>query len=326
MELGARFANTRRLVLSRSCGSVNCMKLNQLFGSGLEPKNRKFVITLVQLASFIGLLTIVISRIDPTQVLDAMSQFSALAIIASLALHMLIIALLSWRFLVLFQGRRSLLISVLGVYRMTFGATLANLLLPTALLGDAGRVWLLRKNGVETRFAVKIGVSDRLAGLVALALAAATGAIAAPMHVPDGLTELALLLFTVLSVALYFFLPASGTTCKASIFVGSLVGLSLLGHLAATLISYLLLQSAGEAVSMIALLAMFPALLLAAAIPVSIGGWGSRELAAMVCLPMIGIDPNIAVAMSIMFGLTQVAAAALGLVMLIPFSLSRRVS
>lgn len=300
------------------------MRLKQLSGSGLKPKKRKSVTTLVQLASFIGLLAIVISRIDPVGVLDAMSQFSALAIIASLALHMLIIALLSWRFLVLFQGQRSAPLSVLGVFRMTFGATLANLLLPTALLGDAGRVWLIRKNGVDTRLAVKIGVSDRLAGLVALALAAAAGASAAPMLVPDGLTELSLLLFAVLSVALYFVLPASGTTRKAGIFVGSLIGLSLLGHLAATVISYLLLKSAGEAVSAIALLAMFPGLLLAAAMPVSVGGWGSRELAAMVCLPMIGIDQNVAVAMSIMFGLTQVAAAALGLVMLIP--LSRRAS
>jgi hypothetical protein len=36
----------------------------------------------------------------------------------------------------------------------------------------------------------------------------------------------------------------------------------------------------------------------------------------MVSLPMIGIDENIAVAMSVMFGLTQVAAAALGWVVL----------
>jgi uncharacterized membrane protein YbhN (UPF0104 family) len=195
---------------------------------------------------------------------------------------------------------------------MTFAATLANLLLPTALLGDAGRVWLMHKRGVETRLAVRIGVSDRLAGLVALALAAAIGAVSAPMLVPDGLLQVAMLLFAVLSLALWFFLPPSQTTSKVGTFVGSLIGLSLLGHVAATVIAYALLQSAGEVVSMIALLAMFPALLLAAALPVSVGGWGSREFAAMVSLPMIGIDENIAVAMSVMFGLTQVAAAALG--------------
>ena len=283
---------------------------------GRKLKLRKSIITFLQFASLIALLTFVISRIDPEEVMEAMTQFSAQAIVASVALHVLIIILLSWRFLVVFQEERSATHAVLDVYRITFGATLANLLLPTALLGDAGRVWLMRRRGVETRLAVKIGVSDRLAGLVALALAAAIGAVAAPMLVPDGLAELALLLFVVLSVALWFFLPASETMRKAGMFVGLLIALSLLGHVAATIISYLLLQSAGETVSMIALLAIFPAMLLAAAIPVSVGGWGSREFAAMVSLPMIGIDQDIAVAMSIMFGLTQVAAAAFGLAIL----------
>ena len=36
----------------------------------------------------------------------------------------------------------------------------------------------------------------------------------------------------------------------------------------------------------------------------------------MVSLPLIGIDENIAVAMSIMFGLTQVAATLVGLAIL----------
>ncbi len=283
--------------------------------SSVRSKVRHPVIPIIQLATFIGLLAVIISQIDTAKVLDAVSQFSVLAVTATIALHILIVVLLSCRFMVLFQGKGFAELSALTVCQVTFGATLANLLLPTGFLGDAGRVWMIRKHGVDTRLAVNIGVSDRLAGLVALALASATGALAAPLLVPGGLAVMALLLAFALSVALCFFLPAADATRNLGIFVGSLLGLSLLGHLGATLIAYLLLQSAGEPVSAIALLAVFPALLLAAAIPVSIGGWGSRELAAMVSLPVIGIDENIAVAMSIMFGLTQVAATLVGLAM-----------
>ena len=285
----------------------------------IQPKKRSPVIPLVQIACFIGLLAIIISQIDTAKVLDAMSEFSVPAIAAAVALHIAIVVLLSSRFIVLFQGQGFAGLSALKVCRMTFGATLANLLLPTGLLGDAGRVWLIRKHGVDTRLAVNIGISDRLAGLVALALAAAAGALAAPSLVPEGLALMAVLLAAALSVALYVFLPAAGSTRSLGKFVGSLLGLSLVGHVAATAIAYLLLHSAGEFVSPLALLAVFPALLLAAAIPVSIGGWGSRELAAMVSLPLIGIDENIAVAMSIMFGLTQVAATLVGLAILTLF-------
>ena len=286
----------------------------------IQPKKRSPVIPLVQIASFIGLLAIIISQIDTAKVLDAMSEFSVPAIAAAVALHIAIVVLLSWRFIVLFQGQGFAGLSALKVCRMTFGATLANLLLPTGLLGDAGRVWLIRKHGVDTRLAVNIGISDRLAGLVALALAAAAGALAAPSLVPEGLAIMAVLLAAALSVALYVFLPAAGSTRSLGKFVGSLLGLSLVGHVAATAIAYLLLHSAGEFVSPLALLAVFSALLLAAAMPVSIGGWGSRELAAMVSLPLIGIDENIAVAMSIMFGLTQVAATLVGLAILTLFA------
>ena len=53
---------------------------------------------------------------------------------------------------------------------------------------------------------------------------------------------MAVLLAAALSVALYVFLPAAGSTRSLGKFVGSLLGLSLVGHVAATAIAYLLLH------------------------------------------------------------------------------------
>jgi hypothetical protein len=288
------------------------MNFLRILDPGSHSKKRGAIISLAQYASLIALLAVVISLTDAKAILGAMSEFSFRALMGALVLQILIIVLLSYRFVILLKSQGLAAISTLSVCRMTFGATLANLLLPTSILGDAGRVWLIRKQGVDTKSALKIGVSDRLVGLVALTLASVAGAVAVPMLVPGGFLASALILFLILSATLYFSLPRTSPGRGPFVFVWSILGLSILGHLIATAIAYLLIHSTGLSVSPVGLLAIFPAILLAAALPLSVGGWGNREIAAMLCLPLIGVEQNVAVAISITFGLTQVAAAMAG--------------
>ncbi len=292
------------------------MNLFQILDRSADSKKRGVLISVAQYASLVALLAVVISLTDTAAIFSAMAQFSIAALLAALALHILIIFLLSFRFLILSESEALTAISAFDVCKMTFGATLANLLLPTSLMGDAGRVWLIRKNGVDTKAALTIGVTDRVVGLVALTLASIAGAIAVPRLVPGGFLVTALILCLVLSVILYFSLPRTSARRGPYAFVGSILGLSILGHLIATVIAYLLIRSTGVSVSPIGLLAIFPVILLAAALPLSVGGWGNREIAAMLGLPLIGVDQNVAVAISITFGLTQVAAALTGFIIL----------
>jgi uncharacterized membrane protein YbhN (UPF0104 family) len=47
-------------------------------------------------------------------------------------------------------------------------------------------------------------------------------------------------------------------------------------------------------------------------LPISIGGWGVREAAAIPLLALAGIPASGAVTLALLFGLTQVAAAGCG--------------
>jgi len=55
-------------------------------------------------------------------------------------------------------------------------------------------------------------------------------------------------------------------------------------------------------------LAIGPVLLLAHVFPISIGGWGVREAAAVALLGMTGVDATSALLVSIMFGVLLVLA------------------
>ena len=50
-------------------------------------------------------------------------------------------------------------------------------------------------------------------------------------------------------------------------------------------------------------LAIGPVFVLAQVLPISIGGWGVREAAAITLFPMTGIDATSALLVSIMFGI-----------------------
>ncbi|MEM8931006.1 MAG: lysylphosphatidylglycerol synthase domain-containing protein, partial [Acidobacteriota bacterium] len=72
--------------------------------------------------------------------------------------------------------------------------------------------------------------------------------------------------------------------------------LSLVGHGISIVIALLFLRDQGADVAVGAVVALFPAVLFAASIPVSIGGWGTRELAAAAAFGTIGLAEPLAVA------------------------------
>ncbi len=65
--------------------------------------------------------------------------------------------------------------------------------------------------------------------------------------------------------------------------------------------------------ALIAAAAAGPAMLLAQILPISIGGWGMREMTAVIMLQGAGIDPTNAVVLSVVFGLCALVAALPGL-------------
>jgi uncharacterized membrane protein YbhN (UPF0104 family) len=96
--------------------------------------------------------------------------------------------------------------------------------------------------------------------------------------------------------------------------LGQLIPASVLVHSLTILAVYIIARALGAPLDFGTALAIGPALLLAHIAPVSIGGWGVREAAAIVLLGPVGIDEASAVLVSVTLGLLIMLATLPGAV------------
>ena len=260
---------------------------------------------------------------DVGALVKRVGEVSAPAVLLAVALHaMIVVALgLRWRLLLRAQGCA---VTPAGAVRLTFGSTAMNLVLPGAVGGDVGRVLMARGAGVGARTGVAAALADRAVGLVALVLVViAGGLLLAQPPWPLLLAGVLVLLGAVGAWPLLGRMEGNagrvGRLATALRRVGRdparllpAFGLSLACHLAAAAIAAVLAVGLGIGLSGMEALMLFPAVLLAAMIPVGFGGWGVRELAAIPLLAPAGVTPEGAVALALLFGLTQLAAASMG--------------
>ena len=87
-----------------------------------------------------------------------------------------------------------------------------------------------------------------------------------------------------------------------------LMPLSALVHLLSVVVIYFAAHAVHVPLTLSVVFATGPVLLLAQVLPISVGGWGVREAAAVVLLGMTSVDPTSAILASIMFGALIVLA------------------
>lgn len=84
---------------------------------------------------------------------------------------------------------------------------------------------------------------------------------------------------------------------------------SLIGHLNISLAVFVLAQGLGLTVTLLDCIVLIPPVLLILTIPISIGGWGVREGAMVWAFALVGVPTEAALALSVLFGFTVLAAA-----------------
>jgi uncharacterized membrane protein YbhN (UPF0104 family) len=255
--------------------------------------------------------------VDLSELRGHLARLSLQTVAGMIALHCVIVVLTALRFARIARGAGAT-VSTRDAFRLTFGSTLANMLLPTSLAGDAGRVWLIQRHGLTARSALGVGVFDRVIGLASLGLVVLGGALFAPSLAPLA-GPVSLVLFVLVSAA---GLAAAIHLGRAGL-VAATVGYSLAAHAVSIAIAYVFLLEQPADVGLAELAALFPAVLLAASIPVSVGGWGTRELAAAAAFGVVGMDATVAIALAFAFGVTQTVAAGIGSAVLWPLGASR---
>lgn len=298
---------------------------------------QRYLAVALRAAAAVALLGLVIGWVGPARIAGqlrgvSIAWFSA-AFVSAIAANLLS----AWRW--------GLIVRALGV-RATFGQLASayaqgiavNTVLPGATLGgDALRALRLAQGGGDGLAAGASVILDRASGLwvlCALSLLAAavllglrpqTSALPSALSLPV-VASLALLLLALLSLP---FVIAPGVAparegprrrlhevrvllhARRSAMLRSLLpsaGVQLMS--AATL--WLCAHAAGADIGPLPVLAVAAPVFLAAAIPMSIGGFGPREAVAVVAFPWVGAAPEAGVAAALLYGLAAALQGALG--------------
>ncbi len=264
-----------------------------------------------------------------------------LAGVALLVLHT-VLAALRWRVTAAPLGIPLTRRGAIAEYLL---AQLVNSTLPGGVLGDAGRAVRSRRSaGLLT--AASAVVIERAVGQIALLLVLAVAFIttlAAPggLEWPAGLAGVvggaliaAAALGVVGAVAARRAGPAAGSRLgrlaeglRRSVGARGVAGAQLAlsaGTTASILTAFACCAVAvGAPLPLAGVLALVPLVLLAMLLPLSIGGWGVREGAAVAVLPLVGLAPEEALAASAAFGLMALVASLPGAAVLLAPRLGR---
>ncbi|MDO5624874.1 MAG: lysylphosphatidylglycerol synthase transmembrane domain-containing protein, partial [Pseudomonadota bacterium] len=242
-----------------------------------------------------------------------------------------LVSALRWRALARWLGAEA---SVRDATRWYFQAIGLNALLPGAVVGgDVYRAMVLRRAGQDTAASSWSVVLDRVSGLWMLCALGGLGAAAcadvlAPwLRLPAAPFAAAMLIGTALWLALPWALPwllarshrAWLAPLRAAAarpdFNRQLVWQALCSA-AVQVLSAAALAAGALALGVAQPLAVWAwaiaPIFLMAALPVSVGGWGTREAAAVAALAPFGVPGAAAVGVGLVYGLYQLAQGALG--------------
>ena len=218
------------------------------------------------------------------------------------------------------------------VFRLTLIGQFFNQVLPSAVGGDAVRAWLSSREGVPLGRAVTAIVCDRAVALVVLVLIISVTFLVFPRVAADSVTMSRL--FTVIALlglcglaGLFIFgnliaglLEHYRTTRPLGKLIadlrkvlfstatsGLIIALSTGVQFLLVVAIYLCAKGMGIPLSFGPALLVVPAIMLVSMIPVSYGGWGVREGAMIFGLGQLGVAVSDALAISVTYGLMQIA-------------------
>lgn len=207
------------------------------------------------------------------------------------------------------------------------GAAFFSLALPSTIGGDAFRVLLSTRHSPNVGQATVGVVIDRAFGLLTLALLSLYGATrlwsipaAKTTGIAVALTAAALIAGALVAGLLSAFFPRLLTwrlgqplywlsdgfvrAAKTRRSAGLIFLYSLAGHMLTVLAFMWLAASLGFELNLQDAMTILPVILLSAAIPLSINGWGIRESVSILVMGHLGYGADEALAVSLLFGLS----------------------
>ena len=215
-----------------------------------------------------------------------------------------------------------------NTFLMLYMSMFFSLILPGAVGGDAVRMWAARKSGLTLLHAVNSVILERVATLLGLfALVTLTEPILFSRIGDNPAIYIfpALTLIGFLGTGFLMFLDRLPESLRhwrvvrglgylasdtRSVFLKFRYGgwslfYAVLGHLNLSLVVYILSVGLGMNLTFVDCAVLVPPVILIMTIPISIAGWGVREGAMVTAFGFIGVRPELALALSVLFGLSM---------------------
>ena len=291
---------------------------------------KRIGVILLKAGITLGLFYVLVTRIDlnaTVGLIAATDWRSVLGIVGVMVLQV-IVAVFRWYRIMISKGVH---ISVRRSARYFWLGFFFNQLLPSSIGGDAIRGYCLVRDGQSVGRATLSVLLDRILGmaglvvLIALAIPCAMNLINNP-EMQWGMMSALLVIITGFIAILFIDIftrrfsswrVMKGLTTLASDtrqLLGSRQGLglvlfSVLIHILSIVVVGMLSSALSIKVDWIALTIIVPITTLLTTIPLSIAGWGVREGVMVVGLGYVGIAPEEALALSILYGLLTLVVA-----------------
>lgn len=282
-----------------------------------------------------GLFAILLWRTDMVALREAFAQISAGPVLLGLGLVQLqvILSAVRWRFTAHRLGQT---IGLAAAIREYYVASFLNQSLPGGMGGDAVRAWRMRVEGKGGwKLPAKGILYERLSGQAAFFLILAIGlpiwptVIANHSQLPSGWVAVALcVLGLFLAFGLRWLVRRSAhpilrqiSEDAAEVFLRRQAwlvqsGLSVVVVTAYVAVFMIASHAIGASMPFRAALTIIPLCLLSMLIPVGLGGWGTREAAAMALWPLFSFSGADGLAASLLYGAVSLAGSTPALVIL----------
>ena len=227
-------------------------------------------------------------------------------------------------------------LTILQSVRFTLIGAFFSQTLPSTIGGDAARMWFLARAAGHSKPAIYSVLVDRAAGLIWLAVLVL---VCLPWSLrlienPVGRTTLGLIgAGGVVGPLVLFALTQVGRKALARWRVtrhiaeisamawntltsrragGSIAAMSIIIHLMTVLAAWFAAKAIGSPLGFVQSMLLMPPVVLIAAIPISIAGWGVREGAMITAFSYAGLKDSDGLAISVLFGLSAFTIGAFG--------------
>jgi uncharacterized protein (TIRG00374 family) len=295
--------------------------------------SRSSALPVLKVLFTLGAFAWIVGRIDLSVLSSAIRSVPASAAVIAFVLLIVQAVLSAWRWC-LVANVASPRLDLGTAVRLFMISLFYNQALPSPVPGDAARVVGAAKAGAPLGAAVAAVLGDRLLTLIGLVLLvfASQGLriwIGNPSAIDTPAFALAVLIlvggvvFLLMPVPAFLLrrFPRASSIERIALslrqmaygyrFTG-LMTLSLIIHGVGIAALYALARGLGLAMSLTDCLLSVPAVFLLALFPLSIGGWGVREGAMELALLNYGISSELAITLSILYGLVQLLVGLIG--------------